>query len=229
MSDEEDIFDGEIAKVEEEFGIDFPADTKIDLLEGYIHEELLEPDEKVPEGILRLSGLRRVNEVYGRLQESAEEANELIDLVHEENQHLTDEESEKVDRMAARMMMYEDTLLFLFLAHDLIETFSIQVLEKELVLDEYQGSNATWDALDEGIRTPAREELLRRTGIIDGTVKGEMGEVRRKRNLIAHRTEERQQFEFGPNVLELANKALHVLNELRFKLDGEKFWSKQGD
>jgi hypothetical protein len=167
MSGEDDIFGGEIEKVEEKYGIEFPANTKIDLLEGYIHEELLEPDEEIPESILRLSGLRRVNEIYGRLQESAEEANEIIERVHEENPELTDEEAEIVDRIAARMMMYEDTLLFLFLAHDLIETFSIQVLEKELVEEEYRGSNTTWDALDEGIRTPAREEILRRAGIVD--------------------------------------------------------------
>jgi hypothetical protein len=213
-------------KLEEEMGVNIPDEYKNDILEGVIFEEV-RTDEPVPDNILRMSGLRRLNAVYKRLNQSAEEGNRFVEYIHEVKPDLTDEQSDRVDRIAARIYLYEDTALFLFLAQDLIETFSIQLLEKELILDRYQGSNATRDLLDRKIHAKGREELLHRTGIIDGKIKGKMRDVRKKRNVIAHRTEERQLFEFGPNALEFADKSLFVINELKHKLDGERYWSKK--
>lgn len=227
MSEEDASEDSDpFSRFEDEYGVEIPGEVRVDLLEAAVHHDLT-GQESPPDGLIRLFGLRRVNDLYGQLQEGVDEVNRILESVHEENPEMDKDVEEELTVATSRMVFYEDALLFFLLAHDLIETFSIQLLERELILEDYQGSNKTWDALDRGIRSVARQDLLRRTGLIDGDVLTDMDEVRKTRNKIAHRTVERQEFDFGPDILELADSALHALNELRFELDGERFWDKK--
>ncbi|MFC5277988.1 hypothetical protein ACFPM1_04300 [Halorubrum rubrum] len=75
---------------------------------------------------------------------------------------------------------------FVMFSQLLIEQFSIEILEEQIITEDFQGTNGTEDLLSRRLTQKEREELMMRTGIIDTGTKGNMEKIRRIRNNLAH-------------------------------------------
>lgn len=211
-----------IEELENKYGIKFPEEEKIKILEGSLQEQLLQ-QETSTEGLQRLTVLSAINRLYGEIEDGKSEVNEAIATVSDE---LSKEEEEQIRRFLLRWRLLDDTLLFYALSQDLIDLLTVKALNEEIIQEEYKGSNTTIETL-ESISQPNRENLLLRCGVLDHQIVDEMREFRSFRNDLIHDHETRHAFDFSSPIMEEVDKGLNSINHLLEVFEGEKYWESK--
>lgn len=185
MSNDDSLdLQGYIEDLESEYGIEFPEELEMRMLESGFQELALERDDSVPSGLRRTFTLSSLNRIYGGMRDSIQQINEMMDNVPDED--LDDEELEQVERGMLRTFMADDILIFFVLAQDTIENLTVDVLNEDLIAEEYQGTNETMKTLRKRLPQPGCEHLLLRCGIIDHETVDEMRTFRKRRNRLVH-------------------------------------------
>jgi hypothetical protein len=212
-----------IEDLESEYGIEFPEELRTRMLESGFQELALEHDDSVPGGLRRTLTLSSLNRIYGGMRDSIQQINEMMDNVPDED--LDDEELEQVERGMLRTFMADDILIFFVLAQDTIENLTVDVLNEDLIAEEYQGTNETMKTLRKRLPQPGCEHLLLRCGIIDHETVDEMRTFRTRRNRLVHDRDVHQSLDFEDPVMHEVDRGLAIINALYEHLDGESFWS----
>lgn len=131
MSEDTDPFVSEIDDLEEEYGIEFPDELRVKMVEAGIQLLAEDRGEEVPESLQRLNTLSGLNRIYGNLSDKVRELNDIIE--GSEIEDLEDARQERAESLLARVYMHDDVLMFFILAQDLIEIYSIDVLNEEFI------------------------------------------------------------------------------------------------
>jgi hypothetical protein len=158
------------------------------------------------------------------MRDSIQQVNEMMDNVPDEE--LDDEELEQVERGMLRTFMADDILIFFVLAQDTIENLTVDVLNEDLIADEYQGTNETIKTLRKRLPQPGCEHLLLRCGIIDHETVDEMRTFRKRRNRLVHDRDVHHTLDFEDPVMHEVDRGLAIINALYEHLD-EPFWSTE--
>lgn len=227
MSEDTDPFVSEIEDLEEEYGIEFPDELRVKMVEAGIQLLAEDRGEEVPESLQRLNTLSGLNRIYGNLSDKVNELNDIIEGSSIED--LEDEKQERAESLLARIYMHDDVLMFFILAQDLIEIYSLDVLNEELIEEEFRGTNETIKTLDRRMSQPVREHLLYRCGIIGHELYKKMRSFRDHRNNLVHKKDFRQAFDFQDGVMVEVDKGMYSINELHYMLEGERFWREEGE
>jgi hypothetical protein len=212
-----------IEDLESEYGIEFPEELEMRMLESGFQELALERDDSVPSGLRRTFTLSSLNRIYGGMRDSIQQINEMMDNVPDED--LDDEELEQVERGMLRTFMADDILIFFVLAQDTIENLTVDVLNEDLIAEEYQGTNETMKTLRKRLPQPGCEHLLLRCGIIDHETVDEMRTFRKRRNRLVHDRDVHHTLDFEDPVMHEVDRGLAIINALYEHLEGEPFWS----
>lgn len=224
MSNDDSLdLQGYIEDLESEYGIEFPEELEMRMLESGFQELALERDDSVPSGLRRTFTLSSLNRIYGGMRDSIQQINEMMDNVPDEN--LDDEELEQVERGMLRTFMADDILIFFVLAQDTIENLTVDVLNEDLIAEEYQGTNETMKTLRKRLPQPGCEHLLLRCGIIDHETVDEMRTFRKRRNRLVHDRDVHHTLDFEDPVMHEVDRGLAIINALYEHLEGEPFWS----
>lgn len=225
MSNDDSLdLQGYIEELEAEYGIEFPEELRMRMLESGFQELALEHDDSVPSGLRRTLTLSSLNRIYGGMRDSIQQVNEMMDNVPDED--LDDEELEQVERGMLRTFMADDILIFFVLAQDTIENLTVDVLNEDLIADEYQGTNETIKTLRKRLPQPSCEHLLLRCGIIDHETVDEMRTFRKRRNRLVHDRDVHHTLDFEDPVMHEVDRGLAIINALYEHLD-EPFWSTE--
>lgn len=225
MSNDDSLdLQGYIEELEAEYGIEFPEELRMRMLESGFQELALEHDDSVPSGLRRTLTLSSLNRIYGGMRDSIQQVNEMMDNVPDED--LDDEELEQVERGMLRTFMADDILIFFVLAQDTIENLTVDVLNEDLIADEYQGTNETIKTLRKRLPQPGCEHLLLRCGIIDHETVDEMRTFRKRRNRLVHDRDVHHTLDFEDPVMHEVDRGLAIINALYEHLD-EPFWSTE--
>jgi len=225
MFEESNPFTSYIEEIEEEYGIEFPEESRIKAFEAIIQLFAEDREEEVPERVQRLKTLSVLNRTYGNLRDQVKKVNDMIEASSVES--IEDEKQEQAESQLARMHMHEDVLNFFILAQDLIEIYSIDLLDEELIEEEFQGTNETMKTLERRMSQPVREHLLYRCGIISHELYKKMKSVRNHRNDLVHRSDFRQAFDFNEGVMTEVDKGIYTINELHYMIVGERVWNEE--
>jgi hypothetical protein len=212
-----------IEDLESEYGIEFPEELEMRMLESGFQELALERDDSVPSGLRRTFTLSSLNRIYGGMRDSIQQINEMMDNVPDED--LDDEELEQVERGMLCTFMADDILIFFVLAQDTIENLTVDVLNEDLIAEEYQGTNETMKTLRKRLPQPGCEHLLLRCGIIDHETVDEMRTFRKRRNRLVHDRDVHHTLDFEDPVMHEVDRGLAIINALYEHLEGEPFWS----
>jgi hypothetical protein len=212
-----------IEGLESEYGIEFPEELRMRMLESGFQELVLEHDDSVPGGLRRTLTLSSLNRIYGGMRDSIQLINEMMDNVPDED--LDDEELEQVERGMLRTFIADDILIFFVLAQDTIENLTVDVLNEDLIAEEYQGTNETMKTLRKRLPQPGCEHLLFRCGIIDHETVDEMRTFRTRRNRLVHDRDVHQSLDFEDPVMHEVDRGLAIINALYEHLEDEPFWS----
>lgn len=224
MSNDDSLdLQGYIEDLESEYGIEFPEELEMRMLESGFQELALERDDSVPSGLRRTFTLSSLNRIYGGMRDSIQQINEMMDNVPDED--LDDEELEQVERGMLRTFMADDILIFFVLAQDTIENLTVDVLNEDLIVEEYQGTNETMKTLRKRLPQPGCEHLLLRCGIIDHETVDEMRTFRKRRNRLVHDRDVHHTLDFEDPVMHEVDRGLAIINALYEHLEGEPFWS----
>lgn len=213
----------QIAEIETEYGIEFPEELEMRMLESGIQELALEHGDSVPSGLRRTLTLSSLNRIYGGMRDSVQQINEMLE--HVSDGELNDDEMEQVERGLLRIHMGDDILIFFVLAQDTIENLTVDVLNEALIADEYQGTNETMKTLRKRLPQPGCEHLLLRCGIIDHETVNEMRTFRQRRNRLVHDRDVHHTLDFDDPVMHEVDRGLAIINALYEHLEGEPFWS----
>lgn len=213
----------QIAELEDEYGIEFPEELEMRMLESGFQELALEHDDSVPSGLRRTLTLSSLNRIYGGMRDSIQQINEMLEHVSEEE--LDDDELEQVERGLLRTFMAHDILIFFVLAQDTIENLTVDVLNGDLIVEEYQGTNETMNTLRKRLPQPGCEHLLLRCGLIDHETVDEMRTFRTRRNRLVHDRDVHHTLDFEDPVMHEVDRGLAIINALYEHLEGEPFWS----
>ncbi|OYR47827.1 hypothetical protein [Halorubrum sp. Eb13] len=227
MSEDADPFVTEMNNLEEEYGIEFPEELRVKMVEAGIQLLAEDRGEEVPESLQRLNTLSGLNRIYGNLRDKVKELNEMIEGSAIED--LEDERQDRAESLLARIYMHDDVLMFFILAQDLIEIYSIDTLNEELIEEDFRGTNETMKTLDRRMSQPVREQLLYRCGVIGHELYKNMRSFRDHRNDLVHKKDFRQAFDFQDGVMLEVDKGMYSINELHYMLEGERFWSEEGE
>ncbi|WP_255150382.1 hypothetical protein [Halorarius halobius] len=227
MSEDTAPFVSEINNLEEEYGIEFPDELRVKMVEAGIQLLAEDRGEEVPESLQRLNTLSGLNRIYGNLRDKVKELNEMIEGSAIED--LEDERQDRAESLLARIYMHDDILMFFILAQDFIEIYSIDVLNEELIEEDFRGTNETMKTLDRRMSQPVREHLLYRCGVIGHKLYKNMRSFRDHRNDLVHKKDFRQAFDFQDGVMLEVDKGMYSINELHYMLEGERFWSEEGE
>ncbi|WP_134671655.1 hypothetical protein [Halorussus marinus] len=212
-----------IEDLESEYGIEFPEELEMRMLESGFQELALERDDSVPSRLRRTFTLSSLNRIYGGMRDSIQQINEMMDNVPDED--LDDEELEQVERGMLRTFMADDILIFFVLAQDTIENLTVDVLNEDLIAEEYQGTNETMKTLRKRLPQPGCEHLLLRCGIVDHETVDEMRTFRKRRNRLVHDRDVHHTLDFEDPVMHEVDRGLAIINALYEHLEGEPFWS----
>lgn len=224
MSNDDSLdLQGYIEELESEYGIEFPEELRMRMLESGFQELALEHDDSVPSGLRRTLTLSSLNRIYGGMRDSIQQVNEMMDNVPDEE--LDDEELEQVERGMLRTFMADDILIFFVLAQDTIENLTVDVLNEDLIAEEYQGTNETMKTLRKRLPQPGCEHLLLRCGLIDHETVDEMRTFRTRRNRLVHDRDVHHTLDFEDPVMHEVDRGLATINALYEHLEGEPFWS----
>ena len=213
----------QIEELEAEYGIEFPEELEMRMLESGFQELALEHGDSVPSGIRRTLTLSSLNRIYGGMRDTIQSVNEMLDHVPDEE--LDDDELEQVERGLLRTFMADDILIFFVLAQDTIENLTVDVLNEELIDEHYQSTNETMKTLRKRLPQPGCEHLLLRCGIIDHETVDEMRTFRKRRNRLVHDRDVHHTLDFEAPVMHEVDHGLAVINALHVLLEGEPFWS----
>lgn len=226
MSNDDSLdLQGYIEELEAEYRIEFPEELEMRMVESGFQELALEHDDSVPSGLRRTLTLSSLNRIYGGMRDSIQQVNEMMDNVPDED--LDDEELEQVERGMLRTFMADDILIFFVLAQDTIENLTVDVLNEDLIVDEYQGTNETMKTLRKRLPQPGCEHLLLRCGIIDHETVDEMRTFRKRRNRLVHDRDVHHTLDFEDPVMHEVDRGLAIINALYEHLEGEPFWSTE--
>lgn len=133
------------------------------------------------------------------------------------------------DREEYRSLYYDSRLSFevsekLFsyatMAYEVLKQETIELIESELIIDEYSSTNKTRRLLSEFISQPMREDILLRMGVIGEELRSEMAHVRELRKSMVHSMEDRQKPDLWNNPISEVNRITVVINKLR-DMNGE--------
>ena len=226
MSEDSDPFLSEIDDLEEEYGIEFPDELRLKMVEAGIQLLAEDRGEEVPESLQRHTTLSGLNRIYANLRDQVKTLNDIIE--GSAIGDLEDQRQERAESQLARVYMHDNVLTFFILAQDLIEIYSIDVLNEELIEDEFQGTNKTMKTLDRRMSQPVREHLLYRCGVIGHELYKKMRSFRDSRNNLVHKKDFRQAFDFQDGVMVEVDKGMYSINELYYMLEGERFWNEEG-
>jgi hypothetical protein len=227
MSNDDSLdLQGYIEELESEYGIEFPEELRMRMLESGFQELALEHDDSVPSGLRRTLTLSSLNRIYGGMRDNIQQVNEMMDNVPDEE--LDDEELEQVERGMLRTFMADDILIFFVLAQDTIENLTVDVLNEDLIAEEYQGTNETMKTLRKRLSQPGCEHLLLRCGLIDHETVDEMRTFRTRRNRLVHDRDVHHTLDFEDPVMHEVDRGLAIINALYEHLEGEPFWSTAG-
>jgi len=232
MSDEEasqdsveDLSASEIFDQLEEEGLSIPEEDKKRLVISGVQETIqseLEDDEEA----WKITIMPTIDSLYTGLKRKIGEINRLTDELSniDEEDRVTDVDEETAERFLVRAILADDVLTFFVVAQDAIETFSIQLLHDELVVEPYRDSNETMKLLDRKTGQPQREGYLKRFGLLDHQIVDKMEEVRNLRNDLVHDLQARQALDFEDELMVEVDKAMEVLNKFHEEFNGEKYW-----
>jgi len=224
MSDDDSLgLQGYIEDLESEYGIEFPEELEMRMLESGFQELALEHGDSVPSGLRRTLTLSSLNRLYGGMRDSIQLINEMLDNVPQDE--LDDEELDQVERGMLRTFMADDILIFFVLAQDTIENLTVDVLNEELIDEHYQDTNETMKTLRKRLPQPGCEHLLLRCGIIDHEIVDEMRTFRKRRNHLVHDRDVHHTLDFEDPIMQEVDRGLAVINALYEHLEGEPFWS----
>jgi len=224
MSDDDSLgLQGYIEDLESEYGIEFPEELEMRMLESGFQELALEHGDSVPSGLRRTLTLSSLNRLYGGMRDSIQLINEMLDNVPQDE--LDDEELDQVERGMLRTFMADDILIFFVLAQDTIENLTVDVLNEELIDEHYQDTNETMKTLRKRLPQPGCEHLLLRCGIIDHEIVDEMRTFRKRRNRLVHDRDVHHTLNFEDPIMQEVDRGLAVINALYEHLEGEPFWS----
>lgn len=227
MSEDTDPFVSEIDDLEEEYGVEFPDELRVMMVEAGIQLLAEDRGEEVPESLQRLKTLSGLNRIYGNLRDKVRELNDIIERSAIED--LEDERQESAESLLARVYLHDDVLTFFILAQDFIEMYSIDVLNEELIEEEFRDTNETIKTLDRRMSQPVREHLLYRCGVIGHELYKKMGSFRDHRNDLVHKKDFRQAFDFQDGVMVEVDKGMYSINELHYMLEDERFWGEEAE
>lgn len=147
----------------------------------------------------------------------ASSINKVERIVEEETEN---HDEERLENVLYHVFVFKDMLPFYTLYQNIIDHFSIQLLHDEHIIDTYEGSNSSYE-LFEDMSQPTREDLLKRTGVLNHQYTDEMRIIRRMRNDLVHDPTERHS---GSSIKELAEKvdtAADLVIKLHEELDEE--------
>lgn len=189
-----------------DYGMDYPG-----------HEDDLDMDqEEYSRMIAHFSMVRLAIEIEHQLDEIEESITDEYDPDDSISDSLEDEiKIEKIGSVGNQLIEYF-TLISIF-----IESLSVEILEKELINEEYSGSNKTTNLLQHRMDQGMREDILLRTGIIDESLKSEMNHVRTIRNKLVHNFAHRILLDGFDNIHSDIDRAFDVHRRLKEKVAGD--------
>ena len=209
--------------MEAKHGIEFPEELEMRMMESGLQELALDRSDSVPSGMRRILTLSTLNRLYGGMRDSIQMINEMLDHVPEEE--LDGDELEQVERGLLRTFMADDILIFFVLAQDTIENLTVDILNEDLITEEYQGTNETMKTLRKRVPQPGCEHLLLRCGIIGHETVDQMRTFRQRRNRLVHDRDVHHTLDFDDPVMHEVDRGLAIINALHEHLEGEPFWS----
>lgn len=110
-------------------------------------------------------------------------------------------------------------LPFLTIGQVVIEESSIELLNKELISDFYRDMKNTIEFLESDLSQPNREQLLQRSGVLEGGIIGQMADVRQTRNNLVHDLRSQEYFDKIVDSVDIVDSVIDVLNEFEQRLN----------
>lgn len=110
-------------------------------------------------------------------------------------------------------------LPFLTIGQVVIEESSIKLLNNELISNHYQDTNNTIEFLESDLSQPNREQLLQRSGVVDGGTIGQMADVRQTRNDLVHDLRSREYFGRIVESADIVHSVIDILEEFEERLN----------
>lgn len=157
------------------------------------------------------------NESSEDMDEILEEVSEELDISKEEM--LEDEFTNNISDMYKRAEILNrfsgEIIEFVVFSNLIIEHYSTNLLDLELISEEYQGTNKTEKLLSRRLSQQEREDLLLRTGIIDAGMKGKLTDVRNTRNSLVHDIENSVILKEVDNTISVIDYTINVIKDMR--------------
>jgi hypothetical protein len=175
--------------------------------------------------------IHEINRNLGRLIDDGVDPGDVIKYHSSRvNRSITEDECDKIRSISdlSKFHDYTDTLFaleqserilpFLALSQVLIEAYSIDIIEDNLISDRYSGSNNTTEFL-KGLSQPIREQLIQRTEILNAHVVSDMMQVRKARNEVVHELHSAEFIGYINNSLSDINRCIDVIIEMESAID----------
>lgn len=212
-----------------------PIDTIRSIEIEAIAVEFLELDEneydavRDPQEIMYLSIIRQYGELVNEINTYIEEYDKLVEDIEEEDDiNITDEEEREGLKQYLYLQLQSDFFQYLILCSTYIEQLTKNLLEQELIEEEYRGTSRTNDLFSYGFGQRNRNDLLKRSGVIDEELHDVLEDVRSVRSKIIHEIEPRITPNFYKNIVELLENSFIAINRLRLLLNEDLKQSELG-
>lgn len=186
-----------------------------------------------PEGLAsRVRLLRVLFELEDKIEEAQTESQEFvqkeIERFEQENmekwevpEYLTENLEDIFKEAEVIRQVSSHVFLTVTIINEMISHFSVEILKKELIDEEYEKSSKTQNLLAKRMNQGDREDLLLRTGTISEGLKSEMSHIRDFRNKLVHDVENRVVFYHTSNLLSEVNRGIEALNSVHEILNGK--------
>lgn len=157
--------------------------------------------------------------------------NEILNIheVVKEFDENTESEFDDIEREIGehvfRTKASDKILLFFTLATEVINGLSMDLIIERVIHNEHRNKSSR--RFIENLNQHDREELLFRTGTIDGELKGMMADIRQTRNSLTHDLRERHLLESIDNILSEIANVIETVDRLHSRVEGYSLTFKE--
>lgn len=147
--------------------------------------------------------------------------NEIEEVILEisDDQELAEDPTEwelpnKVAKGLVIKKISNDIFTYFALAGGVVEAISIDILEKELIDEEFRGTGKTNKLLNRQMNQKMRNDLLLRTGIVDTGIHSKLSETRKARNKLSHDLTQLFDMDTIEDMIDTMDSAFEAINSL---------------
>lgn len=148
----------------------------------------------------------------------------ISEIEHFEYVMMSDDEADRRSKVYIYYQaLFDEVILFYVLYQDLVDYYSIRLLHDELIDEEYANSNKSYELLERQSQKE-REQLLKRTGILDHKYTDKMKEIRTLRNNLVHEPNARISPDTVEGLIGNIDVAGDVLEVLHTRVEDVPYW-----